>query len=376
MNDQVKHGAAETDNVETKPLQAALAKLDELAMKRDQIVRVAVDKRGDIFFELEVDQQKQFWAFMGDELLELKPENDSRVPLASLFRDTGLGENCEILSYRPGSRIVLGPAPGQQGDIYKGYRKNRSEQARLKYQLAIPACRHADFDTPEPVAAKTEHECIRMARRHGQTPEISKSATLLWRDIGWRLRRFQDHALPRTLPVFDHADELAVLDERARRFRSFVAELPEPWMRGREQLDTVAAQLPPLAEVLAHRDLHDRQFMVSGETVTLLDFDLLCIADAALDAGNLTAHLTLRALQSGRENATTGASKCRKSLLSGLDRESDPGFDRKLFFYQATTFYRLALLYALRPRWAHLSDRLIGLGWQCIVDFRKLRDIT
>lgn len=43
----------------------------------------------------------------------------------------------------------------------------------------------------------------------------------------------------------------------------------------------------------SHRDLHEKQILISGGVAGLLDFDTLSLADPALDPGNLAAHLFL-----------------------------------------------------------------------------------
>ena len=124
--------------------------------------------------------------------------------------------------------------------------------------------------------------------------------------------------------------------------------------------------------VLTHRDLHDRQLLVTGRGLALLDFDLLCRADATLDAANLLTHLSLRALQGVRGADETSVHACGRALLDGLDRSEEPGFWEKLRFYQATTYLRLALVYRLRPRWRRLCGDLVALGRQCVDELAEM----
>ena len=125
--------------------------------------------------------------------------------------------------------------------------------------------------------------------------------------------------------------------------------------------------MPPAIHGLAHRDLHDRQFIVSGsKTISLLDFDLVCVADVALDAANLLAHMKLRTLQRNLADSDTALRDCSESFLQGLARQHETGFELRLLFYQASTYLRLALLYAIRPRWMHLTAPLIVAADNCI----------
>ena len=90
----------------------------------------------------------------------------------------------------------------------------------------------------------------------------------------------------------------------------------------------------------------------------------------------MLAHIELRSLQKKQEIPTAAAFGCSQAFLRGLGRQDEPGFEQRLLFYKATTFYRLALLYALRPRWVHLTESLIDEGKHCMDEICKLRDKT
>jgi hypothetical protein len=52
---------------------------------------------------------------------------------------------------------------------------------------------------------------------------------------------------------------------------------------------------PPLTGI--HRDFYPQQIVLAGERLYLLDFDLYCTGDPALDVGNFLGHLTEQALR-------------------------------------------------------------------------------
>ena len=54
---------------------------------------------------------------------------------------------------------------------------------------------------------------------------------------------------------------------------------------------------PPRSADGIHRDFYADQVLVDGARLYLLDFDLFCLGDPALDAGNFIAHLTEYALR-------------------------------------------------------------------------------
>ena len=358
---------------QNNPLKMAFTKLQERQLTLGQVRRVAVERQGAIHIEVHEAGRQRFFVFEANELCELQPQNDPKIPLVSELHPDGFAADHVIISYRPGRRIVLGPASGSDGNIIKAYKKSRAAQAAERYAVALSACEQGGFDVPELLQYEPGMDCLIMAKRLGQAPAITTDAAAVWMGIGTCLRRFQQSRVTDGLQEFSYRDELDVLDERARRLLLCLPTLPVRWQPGRERLEEAAADLLLAAKGLAHRDLHDGQFIVAGRTISLLDFDLICIADVALDAGNLLAHMKLRALQQRQQNGGSAVSVCSKAFLDGLDGQDEPGFEHQLLFYQATTFYRLALLYALRPRWAHLTDTLIDEGKRCIDTINELR---
>jgi hypothetical protein len=125
---------------------------------------------------------------------------------------------------------------------------------------------------------------------------------------------------------------------------------------------TLGGELHPATPVIAHRDLHDGQFLVRENELVLLDFDLLCLADAALDAANLAAHLELRALQGLASADAESARAAGERLFDGLGRNHEGDFARRVHLHRGRTFLRLAWVYHARPRWAGLAPRLLDLA--------------
>jgi hypothetical protein len=354
-------------------LQLALAKFGELQLTVQQVRRVAVERNGGIHLEVHTSDGQRFFIYEADELRELFSESDRKIPFLVNRSQADFAAEHTIISYRPGRRVVLGPGNDGPETIIKAYKKRRSEQAAKNHAIALAACEQGGFEVPGLLQYRADCDCLIMAKRSGEPPGVSLDATGTWGLIGTCLRRFQQATITNDLQVFTYRDELAVLDERARRLLLCMPALPQHWQAGRERLEEAAKTLLPAVNGLAHRDLHDGQLIVANQTISLLDFDLACRADVALDAGNLLAHLRLRALQQRQADGDAVAA-CSKAFLIGFGRQHEPQFDQHLLFYQATTFYRLALLYVLRPRWAHLSDTLLVEGNRCIDMLDGLRD--
>jgi len=105
---------------------------------------------------------------------------------------------------------------------------------------------------------------------------------------------------------------------------------------------------------LAHRDLHDKQVMWEASSRPgLLDLDTVTTAEAALDLGNLRAHVAFRAAQ-GRLDATRAA--VARAAIDGVARAAgvEPG---RVHAYESATRMRLGALYLFRPAWRELALR-------------------
>ncbi len=352
-------------------LQSAFSKLRSIHIDEQQVRRVAVEKQGAIHLEVRQAGRQRYFVYQAAELSELQAGSDSKIPFALRWRESNFAKNHAIISYRPGRRMVLGSEMEDQTHVIKAYRKRKTAQAAENYRRVLSACASGGFKIPRLLKVDKDNDYLLIEKLPGHEPVVATGAIDNWSAIGACLRQFQRSDTGDGLPEFSHTDELAVLDERARRFLLCKPSLPSRWLEGRQQLQEAAEKLPLAGLGLAHRDLHDRQFIVCGESIGLLDFDLICKADVALDAANLLAHINLRVLQACDKSEVSAIDACSQALLNGLGRQDEPGFVQRLLFFQASTYYRLALLYALRPRWAHLTDHLIDEGETCINTFNR-----
>lgn len=169
----------------------------------------------------------------------------------------------------------------------------------------------------------------------GAVPDIGLS---LFGELAGHLPRFdQDHkAIGRSisalqaldlpgLPLHSGADEAALLRDWATRCRTYLPALADkiaPTLR-EVCMRLEEAKAPPKP---CHRDLHEKQILVNGQTAGFLDFDTLSMADPALDSGNLLAHL----FRAGVDEAP---------LARALDCEG-------LFLWRQAALLRLAMIYA------------------------------
>jgi len=99
------------------------------------------------------------------------------------------------------------------------------------------------------------------------------------------------------------ADELRILHDC---LHAVAAQRPA-WAARLERLLAACARiaaatpLPPSQRRGIHRDFYPDQVLVDGDRLYLLDFDLYCRGDPALDIGNCIGHITEQALRTRRD---------------------------------------------------------------------------
>jgi Phosphotransferase enzyme family len=121
-------------------------------------------------------------------------------------------------------------------------------------------------------------------------------------------------------------DELGILDDRLSRVAAAQPALAERIERLLDACRRVGEAAPRGATCGIHRDFYADQVIVDGSRLYLLDFDLYCEGDPALDIGNFVGHITeqsLRTLGDPAALATVEAAIEERFLeLSGLAARS------------------------------------------------------
>ncbi|MBW3069924.1 MULTISPECIES: serine kinase [unclassified Actinomyces] len=171
---------------------------------------------------------------------------------------------------------------------------------------------------------------------------------------------------PEALPEHTGADEAEVLRSWRRRTLNLgmLAGTTMASTRVGDAVARVCAVLEQPGDPLAasHRDLHDAQLLWDGSTLSLLDLDTACLAEPALDVGNLAAHVDLMLAQN---RLSTTAHGRVASLLEDLGRQlaSRP----RLSAYYLASRLRLIHVHAFRPgaetwlpAWTRESLRLVA----------------
>jgi len=290
-------------------------------------------------------------------LKKLEAMSDKRLPVmaSACSRWISSGYSVQLLAWRVGSRAIFKLRRNHVSCYAKIFRKDRQILERWKhFSDQLPG----DHPAVPQIIEWNENEKILIT---GERPGFSLHH--LWSTGVWMpahlevlrsvLELLGSSPAPESLPCHQVADEISILGTRLEVFQRI---LKRPHAEAEPLVRSTIERLLDLDEVemsLAHRDLHDKQMVVSTSGTSLIDLDLLARADPALDPGNIIAHCRLRALQGlpvpwkkvassiaadsrlrkispAHLQAWTGASLCRLALIYSRRTRFD-GFIKKLF---------------------------------------------
>lgn len=230
----------------------------------------------------------------------------------------------------------------------------------------------SNVTVPEPVGAVSEfglwlQRKVPGRRATGLLPQPGGRA--LARRIADAIHRLHGLSLP-TAKAHTLSDELFVLD---RQLFALAVERPELDRRLKNlavACRRVADDIPESTPLGVHRDLYPDQVLVDGDRLYLLDFDLYCRSNPALDAGNFLGHLTEQAVRHPGDAGPLGDCKLafedRYASLCGEDtRQAVRG-------YAELTLARLIAVSHRLPERQAFTSRLLRLCEQRL-ELRRVR---
>jgi hypothetical protein len=161
----------------------------------------------------------------------------------------------------------------------------------------------------------------------------------------------------------EHAvsDELEVIKDWHKDLCLFLPSLKTVAREAYSRIVKLSKSVRSQTLVPAHRDLHDKQVLKNGKYLYIIDWDLSCLADPALDPGNLLAHLELRSYQHPEFGNTLR--KAKQILRQKFNSHQSRNHRKNLEFYELCSLFRLACVYAFRPKWHFLAGPLFN---QCL----------
>jgi len=208
-----------------------------------------------------------------------------------------------VVRHKPGRRCLVAYALGGFGTVYG--KTQRRRYGKSGHRL-LAALRAAGFDgardgiaVPEPLGVvgsfrmwlQREARGVGAGDLHddpaGQrlAPRIAEAAHKLHRAGVEPDRR---HGV---------ADELRILEECLGLVAAAQPRLAPRIERLLAACGRAAGRLPAARHCGIHRDFYPDQVLVDGDRLTIVDFDLFCLGDPALDVGNYVGHVTEHALR-------------------------------------------------------------------------------
>lgn len=287
----------------------------------------------------------------GSGLVLRRPGLDERLPGLRLLHDPGFGREvlsevlgqdpgpvlAELAAHRLGKRAVLRMS-FSGGAVYVRLRPIKSGLAdpRLARHRALwsAVSDGAALGIPVPLGEVAGLGASAFSVLPGEPPDFGSAHGAA---IARAIEAMQGLA-PGGLPVHSGADEARLLLDwldRCHRWRKDVAKrLEGPLAATIAQLAATSSALVP-----CHRDLHEKQILISGTGAGFLDFDTLCLSDPGLDPGNLLAHLFFAGIDEA-------------PLRRRLDQPGIP-------LWRRAALFRLAMIQAFTFLPEHSLDRLI-----------------
>ncbi len=329
-----------------------------------RIERVVARKDGGLTLFAEGPAGPRWFQYHDDGVAECFPFDDQSIPLLSEMQEVRRGE-VEVLAWRPGRRVALLDKSGSKPTILKGFRSKRGYQSGVDLERLVAvqaACDGMIF--PRCLDLLPELRAYRMKLLPGEPLRILREHAPVFSKLGANLAIMQEKTSCAGLLFHGYHDELKVLSTMERRTQRLTPTHPD-WRPVFERIGVAGNELPVGPTAFLHRDLHDGQLLFDGHSLAILDFDLMCVGDPLLDVANLAAHLQLRVMQDSGAVNQDDADACREALVGQFVNPSDVPGQRRLQFYSATTYLRLAVVYSVRPRWRQLVPTLIQHAREC-----------
>lgn len=281
--------------------------------------------------------------------------------------------SARVLRHKPGRRCLIeyelaGPDPAAASVFVLGKVRARGADlrthrlARLLMEFGFGPESADGVSVPEPLGAVPELGLWLQARIGGR----SAAALLRGRGAVGVATRVADalHKLHRA-PVnpgrrHTTGDEIGILRERLREMACARPEWAARLGRLAEACARAVAGVEADGRSLIHRDFYPDQVLLDGERLHLVDLDLCCRGDPALDVGNFVGHMIELSL---REDGDAGAMDAPAAALVDryVERTGWAGAAEAATTYATLTLVRLLGLSARFPERGATAPALLDL---------------
>jgi thiamine kinase-like enzyme len=155
------------------------------------------------------------------------------------------------------------------------------------------------------------------------------------------------------------ADEVRILRECLAKVSAARAEWKPRLDRVMTACDRLGASVPATEPCGIHRDFYPAQVIVKRSRLFLIDFDLYCLGDPALDVGNFIGHMTEESLRAHGD--ATALRDCEDALENRFLELSGEALRPALRAYTTLTLVRHIYLSTQFLERAHVTEQLIEL---------------
>jgi hypothetical protein len=242
--------------------------------------------------------------FLGPTLL---PKSATEILSRALGRGVEVAA-VRVTRHKPGRRCVieydLRPETGLPQTLVAKVRVKGADQRtfallRTLWENGFDEDASDGIHIPEPLAIAPEFRMLLTAKvpgvpaggllyKQGRTDLARRIAA-----VAWKLHRTGVPS-PRTHTA---KDELLILRDRVGKVAAARPDWSQRLAKVLDQCEQIASRLPPAEPRGIHRDFYPAQVLVDGSRCWLLDLDLYCLGDPALDIGNFIGHMTEHSLR-------------------------------------------------------------------------------
>lgn len=226
---------------------------------------------------------------------------------------------------------------------------------------------------PVPIGAAPEWRMWLQSK----SPGVSATELLVGEEGGPIARRIAEaiHKLHRLGPPprrrHTMTDELRILHERLPLVAQTRPDLAERLDHLLDACDRLAAESPALPPRPIHRDFYADHVLVDGPRLCLLDLDLFCEGDPALDVGNFCGHLTEQSLRTwGRADRLAG---CEQAMTDRFAELMGEEARVAVQIYATLTLVRHIHISTLFPKRRRFTEHLCTLCEERLSRFRRRR---
>jgi hypothetical protein len=297
----------------------------------------------------------------------LDPER-AQAALARLPALAGAGPltSIRVVRHKPGRRCLLAYDLAGYGTVLGKVQRHR--YGKSGYRL-LAALRAAGFDggedgiaVPEPLGVIGEFRMWLQREVPGRpaTEAIGDSgAERLAQRVSEAAHKLHTAGVPAERR-HTAEDEVRILHQCLGRVAAADDRLARRIGRLLHACERAAGTLAGAPTCGIHRDFYSDQVLVDGERLTLVDFDLYCLGDPALDIGNYLGHVTEQALRVSGSESTFASFE--QELSEDYARRAGAGACARLRTWAALTLARHVYLSTRFEERRHVTLPLLELA--------------